>query len=186
MKCKSIEFKIIMYSELTVFEKEIVNSHIEHCQSCAARFADLIDQRVALLKLGKDNRFDLSDGLLANRIMASLSAKQKPKDFISSIQMFLFPALRYGLAAATFFFILIFAIQTMNDSEVRAGIVSDITSGEQSLPILNTAEFTQSYQDRVEMVDSKKLIVLKCFKLCSRADSRVACEVCKQIATNNP
>src|SRR6478609_7338942 len=103
MTCSEFERQIILFSELTIEEKVIVNNHVSQCESCAAFLESQssmtnVIRKVASIKPEPKDQFVLTRNILA-KIKTEDQGRLKIFDFSTVSVPYNFA--RYAMAAVS-------------------------------------------------------------------------------------
>lgn len=154
MNCKEAEKSSILYSELAIKEKTLLEEHIKNCTVCALRFEAIQSHQEIISKLtGKD--FVIENPIaFTDQIMAALPQKS-PKHKKRFFAHFNWTPLQTSLAACSLMLIISFTIEfnALGDKvEQQAAIKNGI-------PLtINPEKLIQSKRARTNLFSLEKMI----------------------------
>jgi hypothetical protein len=151
MNCRKCNEKILLYHELDEEDKRAVDDHVLSCNDCAEELQRIIQAFQILGMLKKDYESTVRSPDMTDKVMRAIRkerATQPPLPY-RLFAVTSFDYVRYSLAAASLFFIVLFVFEsTYTATQSRPQIASNLNI--QKDIQLNTTDFAAGIKDKIE------------------------------------
>lgn len=177
MNCKDIEARIFLYDELTAAEREQVDAHAAHCDSCRAA----LETHQSFLSKIRSTKVDIMIDNPANMTRKIMDATNFPQQR----RLMLFPGLEPSLRVA-FSVMSIVICATFGYEFTRTGVSDKIPVVRETLvqagSSLNTTAFLKKNRERKQNSSSSWS---DCLNSCRQNPKSDACQECLARTNHN-
>jgi len=116
MSCKEFEMKIYLYPELSVKERNQVDTHLRTCVYCAALFWEVTQAQRLIHQAAQEKVIPLHAARLTGSIMSKIKQGAKPTWYQWISDLLLSKKVKYALSVSSSLLVLVFFIQTVENS----------------------------------------------------------------------
>jgi hypothetical protein len=142
MGCKEFEIQIYLYPELSEKERKRIEAHVESCQRCSALFEEVKETQRLIHRMAEEKPVPLHAARLTGSIMSKIAQPAKPTWLAWISQLLLSRKSKYVLSASSSLLLLVFFIQSFEDSP---GIKTDKNESLAKSVILNAKLFRDNF-----------------------------------------
>lgn len=155
MKCKDFEMEIVLYTELSSGERNLLHQHLESCHDCQKLFLEMqkVQKSIELVTIGKPSIRNAAS--LTNKVMERIALEKKERTVLEVLSEFLQDkSIKYTFASTSFMLMIVFATQFFSFSWQPEKIQTNRAS-----VILNSTDFRKTFSQR----KGNRTIFSECF-----------------------
>jgi predicted anti-sigma-YlaC factor YlaD len=127
MSCEDFERSIYLYEELSASEKNLLNTHLQACASCAAVFEEVSNVHSLTKQIAAQELIPSNAARLTSNVMSKIVSIQRRATFTFVGRLFILTRLAFTLVSAVL--LIGFSIEFMKDSDQSKKILSVGNSG---------------------------------------------------------
>ena len=144
MKCEDFEMEIVLYTELSSGESNLLHQHLESCPNCQKLFLEMkkVQKSIELVAIEKSSIRNAAN--LTHKVMERIALEKQERTIFEVFFEFLQDkSIKYTFASASFILVIVFATQFFSASWQPEKIQSNRAS-----VILNSTAFRKTFSQR--------------------------------------
>ena len=117
MSCKDFEKNIVLYTELSATETNLLQQHVQSCQECQNLFLEVQTVQISMAKIATAKAEIRNAARLTNKVMEKVAMKKHQLTIIETCSEFLQGnSIKYAFASVSLSLIIVFSTQFFSAS----------------------------------------------------------------------
>ena len=117
MSCQDFEKNIILYTELSATETNLLQQHVQSCQECQNLFLEVQTVQISMAKIATAKAEIRNAARLTNKVMEKVAQEKHKPTIIEIFSEFIQGnSIKYAFATISLTFVLVFITQFFNTS----------------------------------------------------------------------